>query len=77
MQFNSTQNNTVNIHVGNTEIPHLSKDSRDRITDLVASILKESNQINGHQENIIDLTENKIEDENSINTDDDNFYGDE
>lgn len=77
VQFNSTQNNTVNIHVGNTEIPHLSKDSRDRITDLVASILKESNQINGHQENIIDLTENKIEDENSINTDDDNFYGDE
>lgn len=44
VQVNNTQNNTVNIHVGTEEIPYLSKASRDRITDLVATILKENSE---------------------------------
>ena len=78
IQVNNTQNNTVNIHVKDTEIPYLSKDSRDRITDLVASILQESNKVKN--EDIIDITE-PIEDiENpteNVSVEDDEFTGDE
>ena len=78
IQVNNTQNNTVNIHVKDTDIPYLSKDSRDRITDLVASILQESNKVKN--EDIIDITE-PIEDiENpteNVSVEDDEFTGDE
>ena len=78
IQVNNTQNNTVNIHVKDTDIPYLSKDSRDRITDLVASILQESNKVKN--EDIIDITENikDIEDPTeNVNVEDDEFTGDE
>ena len=78
IQVNNTQNNTVNIHVKDTDIPYLSKDSRDRITDLVASILQESNTVKN--EDIIDITENikDIEDPTeNVNVEDDEFTGDE
>lgn len=78
IQVNNTQNNTVNIHVKDTDIPYLSKDSRDRITDLVTSILQESNKVKN--EDIIDITE-PIEDiENpteNVSVEDDEFTGDE
>lgn len=78
IQVNNTQNNTVNIHVKDTDIPYLSKDSRDRITDLVTSILQESNKVKN--EDIIDITE-PIEDiENpteDVSVEDDEFTGDE
>lgn len=44
VQVNNTQNNTVNIHVGNEKIENLSKTSRDKITNLITQILKESGQ---------------------------------
>ena len=78
IQVNNTQNNTVNIHVKDTDIPYLSKDSRDRITDLVASILQESNKVKN--EDIIDITETikDIEDPTeNVNVEDDEFTGDE
>ena len=78
IQVNNTQNNTVNIHVKDTDIPYLSKDSRDRITDLVASILQESNKVKN--EDIIDITENikDIEDPTeNVSVEDDEFKGDE
>ena len=78
IQVNNTQNNTVNIHVKDTDIPYLSKDSRDRITDLVASILQESNT--GKNEDIIDITKTIEDIENpteNVNTEDDDFTGDE
>lgn len=78
IQVNNTQNNTVNIHVKDTDIPYLSKDSRDRITDLVASILQESNKVKN--EDIIDITENikDIEDPTeNVSVEDDEFTGDE
>ena len=78
IQVNNTQNNTVNIHVKDTDIPYLSKDSRDRITDLVTSILQESNKVKN--EDIVDITE-PIEDiENpteNVSVEDDEFTGDE
>ena len=78
IQVNNTQNNTVNIHVKDTDIPYLSKDSRDRITDLVASILQESNTVKN--EDIIDITKTIEDIENpteNVNTEDDDFTGDE
>ena len=78
IQVNNTQNNTVNIHVKDTDIPYLSKDSRDRITDLVASILQESNT--GKNEDIIDITKTIEDIENpteNVNAEDDDFTGDE
>lgn len=78
IQVNNTQNNTVNIHVKDTDIPYLSKDSRDRITDLVASILQESNKVKN--EDIIDITETieDIEDPTeNVSVEDDEFTGDE
>ena len=78
IQVNNTQNNTVNIHVKDTDIPYLSKDSRDRITDLVASILQESNKVKN--EDIIDITETIEDIENStenVSVEDDEFIGDE
>ena len=78
IQVNNTQNNTVNIHVKDTDIPYLSKDSRDRITDLVASILQESNKVKN--EDIVDITETieDIEDPTeNVNVEDDEFTGDE
>lgn len=78
IQVNNTQNNTVNIHVKDTDIPYLSKDSRDRITDLVASILQESNKVKN--EDIIDITETieDIEDPaENVSVEDDEFTGDE
>lgn len=78
IQVNNTQNNTVNIHVKDTEIPYLSKDSRDRITDLVASILQESNRVKN--EDIIDITEPIETIENpteNVSVEDDEFTGDE
>ena len=75
IQVNNTQNNTVNIHVKDTDIPYLSKDSRDRITDLVASILQESNT--GKNEDIIDITKNIENPTENVNTEDDDFTGDE
>ena len=75
IQVNNTQNNTVNIHVKDTDIPYLSKDSRDRITDLVASILQESNTVKN--EDIIDITKNIENPTENVNTEDDDFTGDE
>ena len=78
IQVNNTQNNTVNIHVKDTDIPYLSKDSRDRITDLVASILQESNKVKN--EDIIDITETIEDIENpteNVSVEDDDFTGDE
>ena len=78
IQVNNTQNNTVNIHVKDTDIPYLSKDSRDRITDLVASILQESNTVKN--EDIIDITKTIEDIENpteNVNAEDDDFTGDE
>lgn len=78
IQVNNTQNNTVNIHVKDTDIPYLSKDSRDRITDLVASILQESNKVKN--EDIIDITETIEDIENpakNVSVEDDEFTGDE
>ena len=78
IQVNNTQNNTVNIHVKDTDIPYLSKDSRDRITDLVASILQESNKVKN--EDIIDITETIEDIENpteDVSVEDDEFTGDE
>lgn len=78
IQVNNTQNNTVNIHVKDTDIPYLSKDSRDRITDLVASILQESNKVKN--EDIIDITETIETIENpteNVSVEDDEFTGDE
>ena len=78
IQVNNTQNNTVNIHVKDTDIPYLSKDSRDRITDLVASILQESNKVKN--EDIIDITEPIETIENpteNVSVEDDDFTGDE
>lgn len=78
IQVNNTQNNTVNIHVKDTDIPYLSKDSRDRITDLVASILQESNKVK--DEDIIDITETIEDIENpteNVSVEDDEFTGDE
>lgn len=78
IQVNNTQNNTVNIHVKDTDIPYLSKDSRDRITDLVASILQESNKVKN--EDIIDITETIKDIENpteNVSVEDDEFTGDE
>lgn len=78
IQVNNTQNNTVNIHVKDTDIPYLSKDSRDRITDLVASILQESNKVKN--EDIIDITETIEAIENpteNVSVEDDEFTGDE
>lgn len=42
VQVNNTQNNTVNIKVGDTEVDNLTKASRDKITSLVAEILKQT-----------------------------------
>lgn len=78
IQVNNTQNNTVNIHVKDTDIPYLSKDSRDRITDLVTSILQESNKVKN--EDIIDITETIEDIENpteNVSVEDDDFTGDE
>lgn len=78
IQVNNTQNNTVNIHVKDTDIPYLSKDSRDRITDLVTSILQESNKVKN--EDIVDITETieDIEDPTeNVSVEDDEFTGDE
>ena len=78
IQVNNTQNNTVNIHVKDTDIPYLSKDSRDRITDLVTSILQERNKVKN--EDIVDITETieDIEDPTeNVNVEDDEFTGDE
>lgn len=78
IQVNNTQNNTVNIHVKDTDIPYLSKDSRDRITDLVASILQESNTVKN--EDIIDITKTIEDIENpteNVSVEDDDFTGDE
>lgn len=78
IQVNNTQNNTVNIHVKDTDIPYLSKDSRDRITDLVTSILQESNKVKN--EDIIDITETIEDIENpaeNVSVEDDEFTGDE
>ena len=78
IQVNNTQNNTVNIHVKDTDIPYLSKDSRDRITDLVASILQESNTVKN--EDIIDITKTIEDIENpteNVSVEDDEFTGDE
>lgn len=41
VQVNNTQNNTVNIHVGDKEVASLNKASRDRITSVVAELMKE------------------------------------
>lgn len=83
VQVNNTQNNTVNIHVGNEEITSLSKDSRDRITSLVTEILKESNK------NIVSFNEGENADKNaevieveaspkeSADVESDEFEGDE
>ena len=41
VQVNNTQNNTLNIHVGDNEVTSLNKASRDRITSVVAELMKE------------------------------------
>ena len=82
IQVNNTQNNTVNIHVGNEEITSMSKDSRDRITDLIATILKENNK-----NIVLDMSEDQSSSEkttvvdaeinNPDNPEDDDFAGDD
>lgn len=83
IQVNNTQNNTVNIHVGNKEITSLSKDSRDRITDLIASILKENNKnivLDMPEEENPSATTTEVPDAEivkNVNPEDDDFTGDE
>lgn len=62
IQVNNTQNNTVNIQVGDSSITYLSKESRDKITNLISSILEEN------QNNIVlDMTEES--ENNTLETD--------
>lgn len=61
VQVNNTQNNTVNIHVGDEKIDSLSKTSRDKITDLIAEILKESNKTPASSNIPGDVDSNKTE----------------
>lgn len=81
VQVNNTQNNTVNIHVAGEDIGSLSKASRDKITDLISEILKESdkNIVSYDKGENAGKTAEVIEVEASAekSADDDDFEGDE
>lgn len=80
VQVNNTQNNTVNIHVAGEDIGSLPKASRDKITDLISEILKESDKNivsydKGENAEIAEVIE--VETSADKSTDDDDFEGDE
>lgn len=77
VQVNNTQNNTITVNMGDDKIG-LSKDSRNKIADVISEILKE-NTINKSNENIIDITEPDKQPTEDIKLDvldDDSFEGD-
>lgn len=86
IQVNNTQNNTVNIHVGGEDTTtSLSKDARDRIAGVIASILKENrNDIKAEQpqekvsqEVQEEPLEAEVVEKEEVNPQDDDFIGDE
>lgn len=73
VQINSTQNNTINVNMGGDNSLQLDDESRNRITNIIADILKSDNK-----SEVIDVTPEKSDDDKCIiNTDDDDFNGDE
>lgn len=74
VQVNNNTQNTVNINVGGEKIPQLSKDSREKITDVITALLKETGDTK-----TIDVTpeESKNDNEQVDVTNADEFEGDD
>lgn len=69
---NNNQTNTVNLNINGVETSELNKESRKKITDTIKEILNCANQP------VIDVTPQETETiDNTTNTDDDEFSGDE
>lgn len=86
IQINNTQNNTVNIHVGGEDTTtSLSKDARDRIAGVIASILKENRNDNIPEEPQEQISQEiqempidvEVIEKEEVNPQDDEFIGDE
>lgn len=73
VQVNNTQNNTINVNMGGDNNLQLDDESRNKITNIIADILKSNDK---HE--VIEVTPQETSaNECIINTDADDFSGDE